>query len=465
MAQVIDETLNSPSGLDFQHRMVSPPVRAAMKVKTADRPADTFIPVILSPTESTDHPEAGVQPSKEALLKLLEPYAARPSQFYVFAKLPSEKIEELASQHGDLIDHIWKDQKCHAHLLDSAKTLKATACWKSFEAFGDGITWAVMDTGVDATHPHFSQYGNLSNNLSKDFSNSNLPGAEDPLKDRNGHGTHVAGIIAGAFKSDDGKPPQALLKSEAGPHLETLRGFPSGIAPQCRLFSVKVLDNGGEGDTSSAILALEYLRELNEKSPEIKVDGVNMSLGYPFNPTWYGCGHSPLCEEVNRTVQSGIVVVISCGNAGYGQTTLDTQQTAQVYIGLSIADPANAHEAIAVGSVHKTAPYTYGVSYFSSKGPTGDGRLKPDLVAPGEKVISCATDPGGKYLYKEDSGTSMAAPHVSGAIAAFLSVRAEFRGDPGKIKNIFKQTATDLERDKFFQGAGLIDLYRALTSV
>jgi len=73
-----------------------------------------------------------------------------------------------------------------------------------------------MDTGVDATHPHFSQYGNLSNNLSKDFSNSNLPGAEDPLKDRNGHGTHVAGIIAGAFKSDDGKPPQALLKSGGG---------------------------------------------------------------------------------------------------------------------------------------------------------------------------------------------------------------------------------------------------------
>ena len=168
---------------------------------------------------------------------------------------------------------------------------------------------------------------------------------------------------------------------------------------------------------------------------------------------------------MNRTVESGIVVVISCGNAGYGQTTLDTQQTTQVYIGLSIADPANAQEAISVGSVHKTAPHTYGVSYFSSKGPTGDGRIKPDLVAPGEKVISCAIDPTGKYLYREDSGTSMAAPHVSGAIAAFLSVHGEFRGDPGKIKYLFKQTATDLGRDKCFQGAGLVDLYRALTSV
>jgi serine protease AprX len=159
------------------------------------------------------------------------------------------------------------------------------------------------------------------------------------------------------------------------------------------------------------------------------------------------------------------VVVISCGNAGYGQTTLSTQQTAEVFIGLSIADPANAKDAISVGSVHKNSPHTYGVSYFSSKGPTGDGRTKPDIVAPGEKIISCAVDPDGKYLYKDDSGTSMAAPHVSGAIAAFLSVHKEFRGDPAKIKHIFMQSANDLGRDKFFQGAGLIDLYRALTSV
>jgi serine protease AprX len=425
---------------------------------------EKLIPVILTPTESLEHPEAGVQPAKEALFALLQEFAPRKSQFYVFAKLPPEKIDELVAQHPDLIKHIWKDQKCEAHLLDSAKTLKATTCWKSFDALGDGITWAVMDTGIDATHPHFVQHGNLANQLSKDFSNPRVSGGADPLKDSNGHGTHVAGIIAGAL-SGNGQLPGALLTSEAGAEVVSLRGFPSGIAPKCRLFSLKVLDDNGQGDSSSAILALEYLRDLNAKSPEIKVDGVNMSLGYPFDPRWYGCGHSPLCEEVNRTVESGIVVVISCGNAGYGQTTLDTQQTAQVYIGLSIADPANAQEAISVGSVHKTAPHTYGVSYFSSKGPTGDGRIKPDLVAPGEKVISCAIDHAGKYLYKEDSGTSMAAPHVSGAIAAFLSVHGEFRGDPGKIKNVFKQTATDLGRDKFFQGAGLIDLYRAMTSV
>jgi len=159
------------------------------------------------------------------------------------------------------------------------------------------------------------------------------------------------------------------------------------------------------------------------------------------------------------------VVVISCGNAGSGNATLDNGTVVPVSVALSIADPANAEEAIAVGSVHKTKPHTYGTSYFSSKGPTADGRQKPDLLAPGEKILSCSSDLQHGYQYKEDSGTSMAAPHVSGAIAAFLSVRKEFRGSPRQVKEIFKKSATDLGRDANFQGAGLVDLFRALGSV
>jgi serine protease AprX len=113
------------------------------------------------------------------------------------------------------------------------------------------------------------------------------------------------------------------------------------------------------------------------------------------------------------------------------------------------------------------------VSYFSSKGPTGDGRPKPDLIAPGEKILSCAA---GKKLatvgrkqkqpvYVEDSGTSMAAPHVSGVVAAFLSVRQEFIGRSDDVKEIFSSTATDLRRDRSFQGHGLVDLMRAIQSV
>ena len=116
------------------------------------------------------------------------------------------------------------------------------------------------------------------------------------------------------------------------------------------------------------------------------------------------------------------------------------------------------------------------MSYFSSKGPTGDGRRKPDLVAPGERITSCAaggnlaavaagpSDPS-TAVYVEDSGTSMAAPHVSGAIAALLSVRREFLGRPDDVKEIVVKAATSLGRGPEFEGGGLLDLMRALQSV
>jgi subtilisin family serine protease len=122
-------------------------------------------------------------------------------------------------------------------------------------------------------------------------------------------------------------------------------------------------------------------------------------------------------------------------------------------------------------------PHTYGVSYFSSKGPTGDGRLKPDLVAPGERIASCAAGqalaraypgaapPTDTAVYVQDSGTSMAAPHVSGAIAAFLAIRREFIGQPERIRQIFADSATSLGRERYFQGHGLVDLMRAIQSV
>src|SRR6185436_8512127 len=137
-------------------------------------------------------------------------------------------------------------------------------------------------------------------------------------------------------------------------------------------------------------------------------------------------------------------------------------------------DPGNAELAITVGSTHRDMPHVYGVSYFSSKGPTGDGRPKPDIVAPGEKIVSCArgrlqadamTHAGEVCDYSEDSGTSMAAPHVSGAIAAFLSVRAEYVGQPEEVKKIFLSSATDLHREPYFQGRGLVDLMRAIQSI
>jgi len=95
------------------------------------------------------------------------------------------------------------------------------------------------------------------------------------------------------------------------------------------------------------------------------------------------------------------------------------------------------------------------------------------VIAPGEKILSCAAGKqrdeakakGADCNYVEDSGTSMAAPHVSGIIAAFLSVRREYIGRPEAVKDIFLGTATDLRRDRNFQGHGLVDLMRAIQSV
>jgi serine protease AprX len=422
------------------------------------------IPIIVCLQESTEHPELGVQPSKDKIKAFLATrgVTATESDFYLFASLLPQDIEDLAELR-QWVYQLWLDETTFAHLLHSTDTVKATSCWRTFDARGKGITWAVMDTGINANHPHFAASQTVDTKLSRNFSSS------DTLDDKEGHGTHVAGIIAGfcppweagnAFKV-------ATYREEEGddPQIADLASAPSGVAPLAKLLNVKVLNDDGTGSASGAIRGLEYLRKLNDASQGIRVDGVNMSLGYPFDPRSYGCGYSPLCQEVTRAVESGLIVVISCGNWGYGKTKMGSGEEVAVTVVSSITDPGNTEAAITVGSVHKKSPHRYGVSYFSSKGPTADGRMKPDLVAPGEKIISCHNLPEQGYHYREASGTSAAAPHVSGAIAAFLSGHIEFRGDPGHVKEIFTKTATDLGRDRAYQGAGLLDLLRAMMSV
>jgi len=180
--------------------------------------------------------------------------------------------------------------------------------------------------------------------------------------------------------------------------------------------------------------------------------------------------------EVNRLVRGGVSVVVSAGNGGYSSFIASSGASLEKFSDTSITDPGNAELAITTGSTHREMPHTYGVSYFSSRGPTGDGRLKPDLLAPGERIVSCAAGrERARYaglsskkcnvLYCEQSGTSMAAPHVSGAVAAFLSVRPEFIGEPGRVKRLFTSNTIDLHRHQYFQGAGLMDLMKVLQSV
>jgi subtilisin family serine protease len=293
------------------------------------------------------------------------------------------------------------------------------------------------------------------------------------------------------------------------------------MAPKCKLVSLKILDDRGKdvvkdtpkGRVSNIIAAIEYIQEVNGYGRRLRIHGVNMSVGYEFEPRWFACGQSPLCVEVDRLVKSGVVVVVAAGNTGYSATIVEGKGAVSSGMDLTINDPGNADLAITVGSTHRDMPHVYGVSYFSSKGPTGDGRIKPDMVAPGEKIVSAdstqrrkafglnlgppasdgstpapvanpaavaesaasevqpdanagGTRPAAVHAkYRDDSATSMAAPHVSGVVAAFLSVRSEFIGRAEQVKQIFCSATTDLRRDRYFQGHGLIDLMRAIQSV
>ena len=401
---------------------------------------------------------------------------ANPDAHPMAAKSPPTRIEPSKFR---AIFHIWPDFEISACIYKSIATVKADAAQNSFSAQGAGITWAVMDSGIQKDHPHFALHKNLDvpEGWHRDFT---VDGG-GPFDDENGHGTHVAGIIAGEWRVKPDAAPDTRRPLAVSRYLKTntedieyqetrLEGI-SGMAPRCKLVSLRVLDENGKGAVSNLIAAINHIQEINGYGRRLLIQGVNMSVGYNFEPEWFACGQSPLCVEVNRLVKSGVVVVVAAGNTGYG-TLKSTTGANAAGMALTINDPGNADLAITVGSTHRDMPHVYGVSYFSSKGPTGDGRLKPDLVAPGERIISCAAGTlmrlGANQLecdYVETSGTSMAAPHVSGVIAAFLSIRGEFIGKAERVKEIFISTATDLRRDRYFQGAGVVDLMRAIQSV
>jgi len=447
---------------------------------------------------------------------------------YVFGRLTGQQILDLADEarklteeqgrDGSVIHRIWEDSDVSLTLTRTLVTVKADAAQRAFHALGGGVVWAVLDSGVDRDHPHFKNplapigpvdtlkcpAPVMHRDFTPDGRSRNPPEARgEPMKehasaveDRLGHGTHVAGIIGGCWQSKDpeGDPAAGTeLRDERTDDPKTIREKVqriSGVAPLCKIVSLKVIadqdvagdtkQKAGQGKVSWILMAIEQIQKWNQWGKRILVHGVNMSLGYEFDPRWFACGHSPICAEVDRLVKCGVSVVVSAGNGGYPSFIEASGRAQARYSDMSITDPGNADLAITVGSTHREMPHTYGVSYFSSRGPTGDGRLKPDVLAPGERILSCAAGLERKkleralganathalpILYCEQTGTSMSAPHVSGAVAAFLSVRSEFIGQPERVKELFVKSAMDLGRQRHFQGAGLLDLMKVLQAV
>ena len=412
------------------------------------------------------------------------------------------------------------NRRASASVWRSRLTVKADAAGRLFDARTTGIRWAVLDTGIDATHPAFARRGQqgkakpgaadsdtIDSRVIKTYDFLRIktlldPDAEDvaidadgsaaaarPAEDlreqreqlrnslrrgraidwdllepllrvphtrkhyrppqHDGHGTHVAGILAANW-------PEAAESTPLGESLV-------GVCPDIELYDLRVLpdDPTDRADEFTVIAALQFVRHLNAHKDLMVVHGVNLSLSVPHDVANYACGRTPVCEECERAVASGVVVVAAAGNRGFNKSVEAEGGAVGDYRYISITDPGNADGVITVGSTHRMMPHNYGVSYFSSRGPTGDGRTKPDLVAPGERIESCALN---GYVETMD-GTSMAAPHVSGAAALLMSRHRELIGQPRRIKEILCRTATDLGREPRFQGAGIVDVLRAIQSV
>jgi subtilisin family serine protease len=266
------------------------------------------------------------------------------------------------------------------------------------------------------------------------------------------HGTHVAGIIGANWVAPEKRRD------------EPKRGDPvkmSGVCPDIYLYDFRVLGSDVGDSEFAVIAALQFIRFLNDQSGYAVIHGANMSLSIPHNVRNYACGRTQVCIEAEGLTANGVVVVAAAGNRGFQQYKLADNILFESYASSSITDPGNAEGVITVGATHRNWPHTYGVSFFSSRGPTGDGRLKPDLLAPGEKITSCV--PGERS--DQMDGTSMAAPHVSGAAALLMARHEELKGQPARIKEILCATATDLRRERSFQGYGMVDVLRAIQSV
>ncbi|SDP58589.1 Subtilase family protein [Pedococcus dokdonensis] len=394
--------------------------------------------------------------------------------------LPQAPVNAAGRAAGDVTGYIASvnlDRLVTTAVSFSSRTVKADVARKAFHIDCSHLTWAVIDSGIDARHPAFQERVELEDGTTRlrsrvvktldftaiemsqfralqrgdDFINRlegsigmEPPGGGGYLPPANSHGTHVAGILAGDWRN-------------AHEHNEV-----RGVCPDLRLWDLRVVGESGEGLESRLLMALQYIREVNAKGGEaLQVAGVNVSLSVPYNARAYACGWTPVCQEARRLVRSGVVVVAAAGNSGFDTSDGAITTGGTGFQGVGITDPGNASEVITVGATHRFQPDRYGASFFSSKGPTADGRPKPDLLAPGEGIYSAV----GRDGFGAKDGTSQAAPHVSGAAALLIGRNSELMGQPERVKELLVSTATDLGRDRNFQGSGLLDIFRALQAL
>jgi subtilisin family serine protease len=306
------------------------------------------------------------------------------------------------------IERVWLDGPVRASLDRSVPQVGAPQAWQA-GLTGKGATVAVLDSGIDATHPDL---------VDAVIQEQDFTGGPSGPTDRFGHGTHVASIITGSGAASDGTYV--------------------GVAPDATLMNGKVLDDFGNGWESWIIEGMEWAATQG-------ADVVNMSLGVAV----FTDDVPPVSRALDElTERTGTLFVVAAGNSGPDER--------------SIGAPGTADTALTVGAVDRTD----GLADFSSRGPRrGDEAIKPDITAPGVGIVAArAKDallgtPGEAYMSL--SGTSMATPHVSGAAAILAAEHPEWT--PERLKSLLVGSAAPNDGLTVYQqGGGRLDVARAV---
>ena len=326
----------------------------------------------------------------------------------VVVKADGLSVLEIAKR--DFVDKIAVDKKVKVFREDAMQTINYTYnISKNYGLTGEGIKIAVIDTGV---YNH-SEFGNRIIK-EKCFCNDNCcfnnTVESDAAVDDEGHGTQCAGIAAGA----------------------------SGVATDASIMAVKVLDSDGSGYDSDIVKGINWAIENGAN-----VISISFGLSHSDYDECYELGTSLAVNNASNYA----VVAVAAGNDGSGNKT--------------IAAPACVKNAVSVGSVSKSGV----ISGFSSRGPTTDNRIKPDIVAPGEGINS--TYLNGQY--RSSSGTSSSAPFVAGAAALLIEKYTQTFGhlpSPHLVKTILLNSANSTFTDRnIIYGSGILNIGRALDSI
>ncbi len=307
------------------------------------------------------------------------------------------EVKALSSQN-----RIFSKHELSPTLSDSVSLINAPSLWE-LDINGSGIVIAVVDTGINWNHESLDDLDdNATTDDPKVIANASfVPGVATAFDDH-GHGTQVAGIVAGTGGSS---------------HVYM------GVAPGAQLYGVKVLDSTGTGYGSWVVAGIEW-------SVENDADIITMSLG------GLGYLYDPVSMASDAAVDAGVIVTVAAGNN---------------YDYMSIDSPGLATKVITVGATTKGDT----IAAFSSRGPnTYDYRGDPDIVAPGVGIISA--DASNLTGYIPGSGTSVATPHVAGGAALLLQA---FDGaSPKLVTSALMACAADIGYDSYTQGAGRIDV-------